>query len=339
MFTLTRTLTALGAAAATAAVLSAQAPTRVRLATFAPANTSWHKALLEMKASVDKATAGRVVIDVFAGGTQGPESTVVTYLRVNQLQAALLMPAGLAQIDPSVNVFGMPFFIRDDAELKYLLDTLGPEVARRLDAKGFQLLNWGSAGWVQIFSKQQIRTLDELKKAKLFTSSGDDNMVRWYTENGFNPQALTESQIVAQLRLPNGMINAVPSPPYGALALQFHSATPYMLDLNIAPLVGATVINKATWNRLSAEDRNALSTAATAMQNRVLADVARVDADSVTAMRKAKLTVTTLDPKARAEFDRAAAALLPTLRGRIVPADMYDMAVKARDAYRSKAAR
>lgn len=337
MSTRIRTFLTLAAAAMLATSIGAQAPTRLKLATFAPANTSWHRALLEMKASVEKATAGRVGVDVFAGGTQGPESTVVTYLRVGQLQAALLMPAGLSLIDQSVNVFGMPFFVKDDAELKYLIDTLGPEVAKRLDAKGFQLLNWGSAGWVQIFSKQPIRTLDELKKAKLFTSQGDDTMVRWYTENGFHPQALSEKEIVTQLRLPTGMIDAVPSPPYGALALQFYSATPYMLDLSVAPLVGATVVSKAAWNRLSTEDRATVMTAAAAMQTRVLADVARVDAESVAAMKKAKLNVTTLDPKARAEFEKAAAALVPSLRGRIVPADMYDMAVKARDAYRAKA--
>ena len=327
----------LAAAIAVVVTTSAQAPTRLKLATFAPANTSWHRALLGMKAAVEKSTANRVAIDVFAGGTQGPEATVVSFLRIGQLQAALLMPSGLSQIDQSVNVFGLPFFIKDDAELKYLVDTLGPEVARRLDAKGFQLLNWGSAGWVQIFSKQPIRTLDELKRAKLYTSQGDDTMVRWYSDNGFHPQALSEKEIVTQLRLPTGMIDAVPSPPYGALALQFYTATPHMLDINVAPLVGATVVTKTAWNRLSAEDRTAVLGAATAMQTQVLADVARVDAESVTAMRKAKLNVTTLDPKARAEFEKAASALVPTLRGRIVPADMYDMALKARDAYRAKA--
>lgn len=337
MLRLTRAVVTMAAALVVVATTSAQAPVRLKLATFAPANTSWHRALVEMKAASEKGTAGRVAIDIFAGGTQGPEATVVTYLRVGQLQAALLMPAGLAQIDPSVNVFALPFFVKDDAELKYLLDTVGPEVARRLDAKGFQLLNWGSAGWVQVFSKQPIRTLDELKRAKLYTSQGDEAMVRWYSDNGFHPQALSEKEIVAQLRLPSGIIDAVPSPPYGALALQFYTATPYMLDINVAPLVGATVVAKAAWNRLSADDKNAVMAAAASMQTRVLADVAKVDADSVAAMKKAKLNVITLDAKAKGEFEKAAAALAPSLRGRIVPADIYDMAVKARDTYRSKA--
>jgi TRAP-type C4-dicarboxylate transport system substrate-binding protein len=339
MFLRVRLLVTIAAAVALAVPVLAQAPIELKLATFAPANTTWHKALLEMGAAATKATSGRVTVRVFANGTQGPEATVVTLMRVGQLNSALLMPAGLAQIDPSINVFAMPFFIDSDAELQHLFDTVGPEVARRFDAKGFHLLNWGSAGWVQVFSKREIRTLDDLKRAKLFTSQGDPDMVRWYVQHGFHPQALSEKEIVPQLRLPNGMIDAVPSPPYGAVALQFHSATPFMLDLQVAPLVGATVVSKTVWNRISAEDRAAVSAAAAAMQKRVLADVPRVDAEAVAAMRRAKLTVTTLDPKARAEFQRQIAALVPSLRGTIVPADLYDMAVRERDIFRQSKGR
>jgi TRAP-type C4-dicarboxylate transport system substrate-binding protein len=336
MFRFTRLLATAAAALLLSTPLLGQAPIELKLATFAPANTTWHRALLEMDASIRKTTGDRVRLRVFANGTQGPEATVVTLMRVGQLNAALLMPGGLAQIDPSINVFSMPFFIKDDAELKYMLETIGPEVARRFDAKGFHLLNWGSAGWVQVFSKQQIRTLDDVKRAKLFTSQGDDAMVRWYTSHGFHPQALSEKEIVAQLRLPTGMIDAVPSPPYGAVALQFHTATPFMLNLSVAPLVGATVVSKTIWNRLSEADRAAVGAAAAAMQTRVMAEVPKNDAESIAAMQKRGLTVTTLDAAARAQFDQAAAQLVPSMKGTIVPADMYDMAVKARDAFRAR---
>ena len=312
----------------------AQTPVALRLATFAPANTTWHKALLEMGAAAEKATAGRVTLRIFAGGTQGPEASVISLMRVGQLNAALLMPGGLASIDPSAGVLSLPFFMTSDAEFEHLLDTVGPEISKRLEAKGFHLLSWGSAGWVQIFSKQEIRTLEQLKKAKLYTTSGDDSMVRWYRSNGFSPQPLSEREIVTQLRLPTGMIDAVPSPPYGAVALQFSSATPFMLDLRVAPLVGATIVTKASWDRLSPADQAAVTAAALAMQKRVMADVPRTDADSVAAMQKRGLKVVTLDPAARAEFDAAAAKLVPTMRGTIVPGDIYDLAVKARDSFR-----
>lgn len=255
MFRSASIILSIAASAALTLQVTAQTALELRLATFAPANTTWHRALVDLGVGVEKATSGRVKLRVFAGGTQGPETSVISLMRVGQLNSALLMPGGLALIDPSVNVLGLPFFISDDAELAHLLDKIGPEIAKRFEAKGFHLLSWGSAGWVQIFSKKEIRTLDDLKKAKLYTTSGDDAMVRWYRSNGFSPQPLSEREIATQLRLPTGMIDAVPSPPYGAVALQFSSATPFMLDLRVGPLVGATVVTKTAWDRLSPTDQ------------------------------------------------------------------------------------
>jgi hypothetical protein len=44
--------------------------------------------------------------------------------------------------------------------------------------------------------------------------------------------------------------------------------------------------------------------------------------------------VTTLDAKALTDFRAAADKLVPTLKGAIVPGDVYDLAVQERDAFR-----
>ena len=95
----------------------------------------------------------------------------------------------------------MPFFFESDAEGQYMLEKLSPLLEKRLEAKGFKLLSWGSAGWVQLFSKKPLMTLADIKAAKLFTSQGDDRMVQWYKTNGFHPVALNANDIPAQLKL------------------------------------------------------------------------------------------------------------------------------------------
>ena len=52
---------------------AAQAPLNIRLATAAPVNSSWHKALLDMGAELTAKTSNRVRLTVYAGGTQGDE--------------------------------------------------------------------------------------------------------------------------------------------------------------------------------------------------------------------------------------------------------------------------
>ncbi len=193
---LTRSLSALAVAIAATATLYAQ-NTTIRLATVVPANSSWHKALLDMGAAWTKDTGGRVTLRVYDGGSQGDERTVIRLMRpgVDQLQASLLMVSGLGEIDEAFNVFGMPFFFQTDEEAIYVRNKLMPSFEKRVEAKGFKLLAWGSGGWVQLFSKMPVRTLDEVKKAKLYTSQGDEKMVQWYKANGFNPVALSSNDI------------------------------------------------------------------------------------------------------------------------------------------------
>src|SRR5687768_18451494 len=108
----------LAAVAVLAAVPAAAQTTTIKLATQAPVNSSWHKALLDMGAEWEAKTAGRVKLTVYAGGTQGSEEATIRMMRpgVDQLQSNLLMLPGLGTIDEGFNVFGVPFFFQSDAE-------------------------------------------------------------------------------------------------------------------------------------------------------------------------------------------------------------------------------
>ncbi len=324
------------ASIAAAPALMLAAPGEIKLATLVPANTSWHKALLDMGNTWNKDTAGRVTLTVYAGGTQGDESTMIKKMRpgFDTLQASFLTAAGLAELDEAFNVFAMPFFFESDEEEMAVEKKLTPMLDQRLQAKGFHLLSWGSGGWVQVFSKKPLRSLADVKAAKLFTTKGADKWLQWYVANGFHPVALLPSDIPTQMKVPTGLIDTAPNPPYLALSLQIFRDAKYMLDLHIAPLTGAMIISNTAWNGISAEDKPKVTAAAQAMEKRVRAEAPAQDAESVKQMVARGLQVITLDPKAAAEFRTAATQLVSTMRGSMVPADVFDMAVQERDALR-----
>jgi TRAP-type transport system periplasmic protein len=312
------------------------AVTTVKMATQAPVNSSWHKTLLDMGAEWEAKTAGRLKLTIYAGGTQGSEDATIRMMRpgVDQLQANLLMLSGLSTIDDAFNVFGIPFFFQSDEEGLYVLEKLTPMLEKRLDAKGYKLLAWGSAGWVQLFSKKPMTTLAEIKAAKLYTSQGNERMVQWYKANGFNPVALNANDIPAQLKLTTGMIDAAPSPPYPALLLQIFRDAKYMIDVRLAPLYGAVVLTNEAWNKIEPNDRPIVVAAAKNAEKRLLGDAPKLDADSINTMKSRGLTVTAVDPKNVASFRAEAEAFVKTMRGQMVPADVYDAAVRERDAFR-----
>ena len=322
------------AIAAAVIPLSAGGAENVRLSTLVPAGTSWHKALLEMGNAWNRDTGGRVTLTVFPGGQQGDEATAIKKMRTDVLQASFLSSVGLTDLDEAFNVFGMPFFLDTPDEEAAVEKKLTPVIEQRLNAKGFHLLAWGSAGWLQVFSKKPLRSLADVKSAKLYTTKGSDKWYQWYVSNGFHPVPLLPADVPTQLKLGTGLIDTAPYPPYLAMTLRVFDDAKYMLDLKIAPLTGALIVSQASWNRISAEDRAKMTAAAQAMETRVRAEAPAQDAESVKVMTSRGLQVIALDPKALGEFRAAADQLVKTMRGSMVPADIYDMALQERDAFR-----
>jgi TRAP-type C4-dicarboxylate transport system substrate-binding protein len=326
----------LGAALATAAAVSlaAAGPMNIKLGTLAPENSPWTGALRTMGATWSKVTENRVRLTVYAG-TIPSESNAIARMAVDGLQAATLMVAGLAELDDAFNVFAMPYFFESDAELVHVQQKLTPLLEGKLAAKKLHLINWGNGGWVRLFSKHAVRTVDDLKKAKLYTTEGDDRYVRWYAANGFRAVPLAPGEIPKQLKLPTGAIDAAPMPPVYAVALQVFRDAPYMLDVPVAPLVGATVMTDTAWNKISPEDRQKMIAAARQMEQQIQDQAPGLDAKSIDEMKKTgALKPVALDAKGIAEFRATVDKLIISQRGVLVPADVFDLAVKERDAYR-----
>jgi TRAP-type C4-dicarboxylate transport system substrate-binding protein len=301
----------------------------IKLATIAPDGSTWDKALGQLGDTWRKGTAGRVTLRIYAGGTLGTEATILKRMNTGQLQAGSFTAVGLAQIDDAFNVFAIPMFYASYAELDYVMGKLAPDLDQRLEARKFKRLNWGLGGWIQVFSKSPIHTVDDARALKLFTSADDDRMVEWYKRNGFKPQPLAVSDLMTSLQ--TGMVEALPVPPLSALAFQWYEQTPYMLDLGLGPLVGATVMTLSAWNRISPEDQAVVLASSAGTGQQLNTDVPKQEAEAIQQMKQRKLTVTKATGD---EWRTAAAEFAQSMRGDMVPADIYDLAVSARAEYR-----
>jgi TRAP-type C4-dicarboxylate transport system substrate-binding protein len=303
----------------------------IKLATVVPDGSIWDKSLKKMGDDWKQATSGRVALTVFSGGSQGDEPTVMRKMRLGALQAGALTVVGLANIDPAFNVFNIPFFFRSYDELNAVVEKLTPVLKQRCEAKGFILLNWGHGGWLQLFTKRPVQSLNDLKSIKLYTSAGDDRMTQWYKSNGFQPRAMAMTDILTGLT--TGMLDGLPTPPLAAMAFQWYKQTPYMLDIGLSPVVGATVITKKTWDAISAADRVALSEIAAGVEQQLRSDVPKQDLLAVAMMSQQGLKVT---KAAGPEWQQEAETLARTMRGQMVPPDIFDLAVKERDLFRQR---
>ena len=314
-------------------VRHASAAVTVKLATLAPDGSIWDQAVEEMGAEWQKETDGRVQLKVYPGGVAGEESDVLRKIRIGQLHAAVLTTGGLTEIDESFQVFNIPMFFESFDELFFVLDRLTPLLSQRLEAKGYVFLGWGHAGWIHLFSKESIAKPEDFKSSKFFISAGDNRVLQWWKQKGYQPVALATTDILTGLE--TGMIDSLPSPPLAALMLQWYKSAPHMLDIGFAPLVGGTVVQKKIWDRISPEDQKRLLAAGKRLEERLEKEVPRQDQEAIAAMEKRGLQVVKVDGTPTGDAWRGLAAnFAEEVKADWVPADVLKEALAARSAFR-----
>ncbi len=229
------------------------APVEIKIATVAPNGSSWMKIFNKMKKKVKKETAGEVKIKFYAGQVQGDEKDVVRKMRTGQLQGGSFTAVGLGKLNPKVLVLQMPMLFDTEKELDKVRKAMRTEFEMSFINKGYVLLGWGDVGWVYIFSKKPIDSQPSLRKQKVWVWKDDPISKKMMKIAGVSPQLLGLPGVYPALN--TGMVNAVYNAPLACLTLQWYTKVKYYTDYKLAIAIGATVINKATWDKISAANQ------------------------------------------------------------------------------------
>lgn len=277
-----------------------------------------------------------MIITLYPGGVSGDDQDVVRKMQLGTLNSALLTGSGLGDIDRSLLALEVPMMYDSYEELDAVRDQMSPAIEKLFEQKGFVVLNWTDAGWVHFFAKSQVRTPDDLRALKLFTGAGDVPTIELWKSAGFDPVPLPATEISTALQ--TGLVTALPCPPQAAVILQWYNQAKYMTDLNWAVLVGATLMSKATWDKIPAELHAPLLEASRAAGKQLRDEVRQHASSDVAAMEKRGLTVVHLDAATIELWKKAAENAYPKIRGSFAPAQAFDEATKLRDEYRQKSA-
>src|SRR5262245_50365977 len=235
-------------------------PVLVKMATLVPDGSSWHLILKETAEKWKTLSGGKVVVRLYPGGVAGDDPDVVRKMRLGTLNAGVLTAVGMAEIDRSVYALGVPLMYSSYEEVYDVLEKMRPRLEASLEAKGFVVLNWADGGWVHFFAQKPVATPDDLKAMKLFSWNGDSQSLDIWRSAGFNPVPLPATELATALQ--TGLVTALGSPPQVAVISQYYTHARNMTDLPWQLLLGATIINKSTWEKIPADLRPALLEAA-----------------------------------------------------------------------------
>ena len=310
---------------------------RLNIGTLAPSGSGYHQSLQNMADQWRSAPGGGVALRIFPDGTQGSEADMVKLMNSGKLQGALLTSVGLARIDRSVGALEMlPMMFRSVEEVDFVSQRLRPRLKKALSDSGYVVLFWVETGWERYFSKQPIRRPEDLMRMKLFARADNMDQLEIMKKHGYTLVPLETGDILISLK--TGLIDTVAAPPIWALAGQLDTTAPHMLNLNWTPLVCICVVRRDSWERIPDPTRQALLTAAAKAGADIQAKGRKEGENAVVAMKKRGLIIEEVTPEVEAQFRAEAAKLYPDIRGRMIPADLFDEVVAALTEFRSREA-
>ena len=285
----------------------------VRLASFLPRNSDWGRCLDRMAAEWARVTNNRVRLRVIHDGLEGGERKMLSSLSTDNIQAAVLASFGLQNICPSVLTISAPFLIRGEDELDTVLANTIPLLDAQIDKTKFVVLAWSKGGWVNIFSKDPVFVPDDLRRHRIATNPDDVKFNAAFKAMGFN---LEESEMNdVGTKIANNMVNAFYQTPAAVAPLLLHKQLKNMLDLPIAPFLGAIVINGVTWNKISKDDQSEILRVTRKTAADFESVIPRTVANAVTMMQKDGLKVNRISPAQEQLWRNDVQRAVPSLMG------------------------
>jgi len=294
----------------------------IRVASPLPRNSDWGRTLDRIAGEWARLTNNTVRARIIHDGLEGGEARMLSSLAGNNIQAALLTSFGIAQIIPEIMSLSVPFKIRDDTELASVLHYVLPALEDKADATNFVVLAWSKAGWVNLFSRDMILEPDDLRMMRLAIDPGAENMSVVFRGMGFT---LVETELTdIGPMLATNRINATYQSPAAIAPMGLHRHLGHMLDMPIAPFMGAIVLNRVTWDRLGAERQRDIMEATRRIATDFDSTMPGTVANAVTMMQRDGLSVNIPTQQQRELWRGEMQRALPPLLGNTFDRNMHD---------------
>lgn len=261
----------------------------LRIATQAPEGTVWMDALKDIRDDVKRGTRDRVELQYFPNGSQGDEKAVIERMQVGLLHGGLFTGIGLGEILPKIRILEMPFLYENKDEIDAVKTALEPEFKAGFEEKGFVFLGWSEVGWAYIFSKNESKTLDDLRKRKIWVWQGDPLATKVFQTFQLAGTPLPLTDVLTSLE--TGMIDSVYNAPYGLVGLQWHRNVKFMSRMTVGHGTGALLVLKSEWEKIPAPVRAGMTTSIRTRLDKLNVEVAAKNEETITELQQNGVTV------------------------------------------------
>jgi len=155
-----------------------------------------------------------------------------------------------------MDVFQIPFLFESYDEVDYVVEKMDAFFRNGFADKGYILLGWSEGGFIRLMSTAPISSLDDLRKAKVWT--WEDAPMAKAIFDAARISAIPLSLPDVLVGLQTGLVDVVYAPPSGAISFQWFTKTKYMTDVPLMYLIGGVVVKKNVFKKLSSAEQRTL---------------------------------------------------------------------------------
>lgn len=223
----------------------------LKMGTLAPEGSTWMSMWEVIAKFISKRTNGDIKFVTYSGGVMGDEPDMVRKLKLGQLHLGGFTVNGIKMIAPEMLVLELPFLFEDYGEVNYLRKKMLKRFNEFFVKRGFVLLAWIDQGFIKMYTKNRVETLDELKAQKLWVWGGELVAIETFKAWGINPIPTAVPEALSSLQA--GLINAIYTSPLACVALQWYTQIKYVIDIDIRYEPAIVVELKSVYDSLPSE--------------------------------------------------------------------------------------
>jgi C4-dicarboxylate-binding protein DctP len=295
----------------------AQAPIVIKFSHVVAIDTPKGQAAERFKQLAEKATNGRVKIELYPNSQLYKDKEELEAL---QLGAVQMLAPSLAKFGPlgvkEFEAFDLPYIFPSKTALYNVTEgEIGKSLMKKLESKGITGLAFWDNGFKVMSANKPLHTPADFKGLKLRIQSSKvlDAQMRAL---GANPQVLAFSEVYQALQ--TGVVDGTENPPSNMYTQKMHEVQKHVTVSNHGYLGYAVIVNKKFWDGLPADIRAALDKA---MKDATTFEKAIAQRDNDLALEAIKKTgkteIYTLSVKEQAEWRKALLPVQKDMESRI----------------------
>jgi len=313
-------------------------PLTIKIGSIAPAKSPWDKALRELGREWKFISKGMINVKIYPGGIAGSEEDMIRKMEIGILGGAVLANAGISKIYSDFYVLSTPFIFNSEKEFLYVTEKMNPLFAAGIKEKGYKVIIWSMAGWLNFFSKNKIGYPEDLKKHKLSFVTGEPEFEQVWKKSGFH--VIPNNMNDLMMGLQSGMVNAFFLPPLVVASGQYFPLAPNMFEMRIAPLYGGIVLSNKIWKKIPVKFKDKLINSANTIAVDLYEKTKTLELKAIETMKKNGLKINPIPKDSIKKWRAASKKGINSLINKIFSQAIFDKVIghlkEYRKSYESK---